>query len=303
MRICTVGQSVGESLRSLVVTIVFVLGPAAIFFSGSSRSVGQSICSTDSSRPTYDVAAIRENRSEESTGEYRTSHGRFTAESITLQALVEYAYGIKDFQIVNAPDWFKRERFDMSAETQNATILRLPYQQRQHELKLMLQTLIEQRFRLTVHCESRRLPIYDLIVSKKRTKLISKDQITATSEQSESKYQPSDSGTIISASDRLIGHGVSLDTLSKELSQKLDRDVQNKTGLAGNFDFTLRFSPVDLSDSALLNDVNEGHALQRDNVAPSLFTALQEQLGLKLVAAKGLIEVLVVDRVEQPSDN
>lgn len=143
--------------------------------------------------------------------------------------------------------------------------------------------MLKQRFSLTTHEETRELPIYNLVLAK-----------------SGAKFQPSDrNGTTIDTGRSRIhvqGSDDTIGLLARELAQSQGRVVVNKTGLAGRYDLTLRWTPDD-APTPLLNGEPD------PNAPPGLFTAIQEQLGLKLESSKGPVPVLVIDHIDHPSEN
>jgi uncharacterized protein (TIGR03435 family) len=216
----------------------------------------------------------------------------FIATNVTLNRLIQYqAYGVTGPQIVGIPPELEKAAFDIQAKFDPSA-----YSQAQMSAKgqytfgytfgqLMFQHLLADRFKLAVHTETRELPVYALVVVKSGPKLQS-----AKDPASES----SSSGT-----GRLKAGGITTEELAKMmtsvLSDELGRVVLDKTGLTGKYDLTLKWTP-DMGPQPMLNG-------EPDTSAPSLFTAIQEQLGLKLESTKGPVPVLVVDHAEMPSEN
>ena len=145
----------------------------------------------------------------------------------------------------------------------------------------MLQTLLQDRFQLRLRRETKELPIYALVVGKNGSKLHEPDDITPN---------------MISGRGRITAHKVSIEEFAKRLGGQLGRTVVDRTGLEGNFAFDLEWTP----DPVQPIGPNPPPAQSSD---PSIFTALQEQLGLKLEVTRGQIEILVVDHAERPSEN
>lgn len=190
--------------------------------------------------------------------------GGMNAYNVPLKFLVTYAYDVRDFQISGGQGWFDSERYDVSAKPESPAS--------QEQLKLMLQSLLADRFKLVLHRETKQLPVYELIVAKGGPKL--KESAEGTS--------PS----LLTDGKSITAAKVTMPMFIRLLSQFLGRSVLDKTGLPGNYDFKLQWTP----------DEAEGDG-------PSIFTATQEQLGLKLESSKGPVEVLVIDRAEKPSEN
>jgi uncharacterized protein (TIGR03435 family) len=152
---------------------------------------------------------------------------------------------------------------------------KLPTMERWKQSQLMLQALLADRFALKVHHETKDLPIYELTVAKGGCKM-------------KQTAPDSSGGNAVYSSGKITAHSVSVESLAVNLSFTVGRVIVNKTGLEGGYDLTLEYAP----DGADASDKR-----------PSIFTALEEQLGLKLVPAKGPVDVIVVDHVERPSEN
>jgi len=200
---------------------------------------------------------------------------RFSAANITLLALMQWAYDMPQKQILNGPSWLSSTRFDIQAESAPLHQAQpLTTEQDTNLKRRMLQTLFADRFHLKLHQETRILPAYDLVLAKGGSKL-----------------QPSHSnGKTIGAGDtHFNAEGLTTPLIAEELSHYAGRIVVDKTNLTGRYDLKLRWSPDD--------------APATDNSAPSFFTALQEQLGLKLEPAKDPIPVLVIDHIDLPTPN
>jgi uncharacterized protein (TIGR03435 family) len=195
--------------------------------------------------------------------------GRFTARNASLKLLMVNAFDIRTFQIVGGAGWMDSDRFDIEAKTPGNISGKQGYE--------MLQTLLADRFQLKIHWETREMPIYTLVVEKNGPKL------NPAKEDGRSMVSGRGRG-------RMDFQKVSLPTLAVNLAGNLDRIVIDKTGLSGEFDFTLEWNP-DLSQP------------DPDQSKPSIFTALTEQLGLRLESTRGAVEVLVIDHAEKPSEN
>ncbi len=190
----------------------------------------------------------------------------FTATNISLRVLVSMAYAVDDKQILG-DDLLGTEQYDVSAKPAGGG--RLTYER----LKPMLVSLLSERFKLVTHRETKTFPGYALVAAKGGPKLHASDASTG-----QSSILPG----------RIIGHAMDMGVLASLLARPLGTPVLNKTGIEGTWDIDLKFAP-------------EGSA---DSSRPSIFTAVQEQLGLKLESQKVLMEMLVVDRCERvPTEN
>jgi len=203
------------------------------------------------------------------------SDDRFSATNITLLALMQWAYDMPERQILDGPAWLGSTRFDIQAKTDGGEQMKHLSSAQIRDLKRqMVQALLADRFGLKLHQETRTLPAYDLVFAKGGSKL----QVTK-----------SNGKNIGMGHAHFSGEGLTTTSIAEGLSQITGRVVVDKTNLSERYDFTLQWSPDD--------------APAADNSAPSLFTAVQEQLGLKLEPAKEPVAVLVVDHVDMPTAN
>lgn len=227
--------------------------------------------------PAFEVATIKPaaTSSDGHTHINYPPNDRFSATNITLLSLMQWAYGMPEKQILNGPAWLASSRFDIQAEADIGDKMKSLTSEQGNELKrLMVQSLLVERFQLKLHSETRILPAYDLVLIKGGSKL-----------------QPSEtSGKSIGVGrTHFTGEGLGMTSIAEELSKITGRVVVDKTGLTGRYDFKLLWSAYD--------------AEATDGDPPTLFTAIQEQLGLKLESAKEPVPVLIIDHVDQPTPN
>jgi uncharacterized protein (TIGR03435 family) len=227
--------------------------------------------------PTFEVATIKP-AAPSPDGHTHINYppdDRFSAINITLLALMQWAYSMPEKQILDGPPWLGSTRFDIQAKADNGDQIKSLSSEQVSELKRrMVQALLADRFHLKLHQETRTLPAYDLVLAKGGSKL-----------------QPSQSNgkSIGTGRTYFNGQGLTITLIAEELSKITGRVVVDKTGLSDRYDFKLQWSADD--------------APVTDNSAPSLFTAIQEQLGLKLEPAKEAAPVLVIDHVDPPTPN
>ena len=220
----------------------------------------------------FEVASIKPTTTQGSFTINFPPGDRFSGKNLTIQNLLRIAYGVKDYQISGGPGWINSAGFDIEARA-DASAGEVP---REQVLK-MIQSLLTDRFLLSLHRETQQFPIYNLVVGKTGIRM-----------------QTADSGA---EPDRtlkmrqLIARKTSMTNLASLLEFDLKRPVRDETGLKGEFAFTLEWA----------QGLGESDAGQSSG--PSLFTAVQEQLGLKLESARGPVEVLVIDHLEKPSEN
>lgn len=267
---------------------------------------------TDTAKLAFDVASVKPNKS----GDMRVSlgiqpGGRFTATNVSLRALIRSAYQLQDFQLVGGPDWIASERFDIIAKAMGDVPSRPPWGQ-PGPMQFMLQTLLEERFKLSMHRERRELPVYELVLARTDGKLGPQLRVSTVDCAAMAAARgrggapppgPPSPGErpcgIRMMGGRLAGGGFPLSQLATTLSQFVQRVVLDRTGLTGSFDFDLTFTPDQLPQGPPPPGAPPLPPI--DPNGPSIFTALQEQLGLKLESTRGPVEVLVIDRVEQPT--
>jgi uncharacterized protein (TIGR03435 family) len=246
------------------------------------RVVGALLLSAGLQAQTFGVASVKPSAPDNSNGstfEYLTGGG-LRVRNGTLHGLIESAYDVRDFQVIGGPNWVTTERFDVSARSQSSESP-APRSDEMRTARLKLRLLLADRFKLVVHHETRELPQYVLRVDKGGPKLASGGDVP-----------PANGRTgIQSDCGHLIGTFASVANLAVYLSRQLRRPVVDATTLAARYNFELSWTP-ELSPCA---DSTES--------APSIFTALQEQLGLKLESIKGPSEVVVIDAAEMPPDN
>jgi bla regulator protein blaR1 len=261
---------------------------------------------TDTAAHVYEVASIKPNKSGDNMVRMMIRPDGLSATGATLDMLIQNAYGVRYFQISGSPSWFKSERYDIEAKMDGSAVEELRKvsdDQREIETRRMLQALLADRFQLKLHSDTKQLPVYALVVAKNGPKL----QAANSGDTYPNGFKGPDGGGgagmmfMEGNGGPVRGQGVPIADLVRLLSQQLGRTVLDKTGLTGKYDFTLQWTP----------DENQGPpdppgvdtAPPPDSSGPSIFTAVQEQLGLKLESQKGPVKILVVDHGEKPSEN
>jgi uncharacterized protein (TIGR03435 family) len=240
----------------------------------------------DAAGPAFEVSVVKHNKSADTGSHSDFRDGRFLASNVTLINVLQYqVYDLPESRILGGPKWFNSERFDIEAKLDSATADRLhalPREQRKQQMKAMFQHLLADRFKLATHWETRTLPVYAMVIAKKGPALLS-------SKEPDGQTGTSESDGLLTVKGETLTQMA--DTLTQELSRELGRPVIDKTGVQGRFDFVLKFTPETEKN------------LPDDGDGPSIFTAIQEQVGLKLESAKAPVTVLVVDHAEMPSEN
>jgi uncharacterized protein (TIGR03435 family) len=215
------------------------------------------------------VASVKPNNAVDARGlsEYAPG-GRFTATAITVASLIRMAYRIQGYQLVGAPNWFATKRYDISAKADESPA---PTQQ------TLLRALLKDQFKLVVHEEAREMPVFALVLARSDGRLGPK--LVKSDSDCAACGARSNSGSF-------SGKAVPISQLAASLGFFAGRFVIDKTGLAGGYNMELTWTPDEAAGGG-----SDG---------PSLFAALQEQLGLKLVPERGPVTVLVVDRAAEP---
>jgi uncharacterized protein (TIGR03435 family) len=228
--------------------------------------------------PAFEVASVKPNRSLGGISSIRPSAGRVSMENVSLQKVLLNAYGIPDERAytISGPDWLTTEHFDIDATFPAGT----PTAQ----VRQMLQTLLAERFLLSLHRETRQLPVYSLAVARNGLKIHAVEDAP---------------GQTSTTPGRMEAKKIAMQKLADLLARQVGLPVIDSTGMKGVFDFTLEWSP-DEAPGMTLTDGNGAAG----TAGPSIFNALQEQLGLKLESGKGPVEILVVDRMQKaPTGN
>ncbi len=265
-----------------------------------------------SASPAFEVASVKANKS----ADWRKSigpapGGRFLATNQTLRELTPFAYGLPQLaatmRIIGGPDWIDSDRFDIVAKTNGTSTLQ--------EMGAMLRTVLRDRFKLAVHNETRELPIYTLVTSgnggnpgpRLRRSEVSEVDCAArrAAIRRREPVPPQQPGTPpVCGSGRTVpgkitAVGWPMEQLVTALAPFAGRVVLDRSGLNGLFDFDLEWTP----DQLPRQPPDDPEPPRIDANGPSLFTALQEQLGLKLESKKGPVDVLIIDRAEKPADD
>ena len=248
------------------------------------------ISQSPASRPAFDsfeVATVKPVESNAKAARYITMQGmhRFIEKDYTLKLLIAAAYSLNPQSISGGPTWIESDHFDIAAVAPGEV-------QPNHEEQMsMLRSLLADRFRLTFHREQKNLSVYSLEVAKNGPKLkASEANSDAPPAVGPARIYPD--RVILPARNATIGDFTTL--MQRAV---LDKPVVDKTGLAGKYDFDLAWAP---DETQFGGDLKPAPA---DTPTPPLFTAIQEQLGLRLVATKGPVEALVIDSAERPSAN
>ncbi len=249
--------------------------------------------------PTFEVASVKPNPARSGIRGHSFPGDRFVAVNVPLRDLIVIAYGepgqlLPDAQLAGGPAWIDSERFDINSKA-SADSPRSVAQKQQ-----MLRRLLADRFKLVVHVERRTLSSYALVLARRDGALGPQLRRAGVDCEALLASQPGRRDQCILyalPSGQLTLRGQTMSALANVLTSLLDRVVVNQTGLAGGFDADALFNVEGLPGMAAPPAGTDGSA----NTAPSLFTAIQEQLGLRLDSTQGPVDVLVIDKVERPT--
>ena len=248
--------------------------------------------------PQFEVASIKPaNRDDHSIDIHFQSGGRFVANGITVKVLIQQAFDIRNVQISGGPSWIESVPFDITARTEVTTISDTTdaslFTDDQRKIQMTtnrqrLQALLADRFQLRFHRETREQPVYALVVVKNGSRM----KVSQNAPQGRDASMRRGRG-------RISGQHMSMALLAEGLTGALGRTVIDKTGLTGTYDINLEWTP----DAVPTPGGTPDTAAPNDASRPSLFTALQEQLGLRVESEKGPVQQFVIDAVGKPSEN
>jgi uncharacterized protein (TIGR03435 family) len=286
---------------------LILIAAACAAFSVPAFLLGPSLGAQAPAATAFEVASVRPNKGGDGRVMLQIQPGgRFNATNVPLRMLLRQAFNVQEFQIVGGPDWVGSDRFDVVAKAPegefNADLMRP-----------MLRSLLAERFKLVAHNETREMPIYALVKARPDGKLgpnlspaavdcaaVMRGRRGGPPPAPPQPGQKMECGFMIGFG-RMNAGGMPMSNLAQSLSPQVGRIVLDRTELPGNYDFELTYSPEGLGSGfpgggpPLLN----GGPPPVDPNMPNLFTALQEQLGLKLDSQRGPVEVVVIDSVSQ----
>ncbi|HXP87207.1 MAG TPA: TIGR03435 family protein [Bryobacteraceae bacterium] len=274
----SLGRVAVTAIALLAITLVGARAPRWIAFAQQQAP-----------RPSFEVASIKPDDSSDPRFFIGFQPGgRFNANA-PLKMLISVAYDVQNHQIAGGPNWLESARFNIEAKPESA--MPPPGPAFQTQMRLMLQSMLEDRFKLALHRETREEQVYDLVVAKGGSKL---KKATETQKKNQQ-------GMGIRRG-QLNGSAAPIVMLANTLSQQLGRPVIDKTGLTATYDFSLTYTP-EPGQGGGFGPPGPDAPPPPDPNGPSIFTALQEQLGLRLESAKGPVDVLVIDHAEKPDAN
>ena len=242
-------------------------------------------------RTAFEVASVKPgDPNERRVSLFIQPGGKLSTTNASLQMLIGFAYDVRDHQISGGPTWLDAAKFNIEAKAPSDARIP-PGPDGAAELRLMLQSLLAERFKLVVHRETREQQVYNLAVDKAGLKMKEATNVGPGQPQ----------GLRMTGRGDVTGTAAPVPLLINFLSQQLGRSVVDKTGLTGKYDFMLKWAPD--PGTAAGPRAGDDAAPPVDASGPSIFTAVQDELGLKLQSAKGPVEILVIDGPEKPDAN
>ena len=234
-------------------------------------------CQTEPVPPAFEVASIKPTQSGAPRGGVRVQAGNITGENVTLKQLMTIAYEVQGHQL-SGPEWIETAGYDVAAVAKNTPS---PAQ-----LRMMLRALLEDRFKLKTHRETKETPVYWLVVAKGGPKLrdVKEEKAFDSTFAGKSPFRPGFEA---------IFSNKNLPEFAERLGRPMDRPVLDKTGIKGRFWFQLEWA----------NERNQTRRVPYLLAGPALLSALQEQLGLNLEEGRATVEFIVIDSTEKPSEN
>lgn len=233
----------------------------------------------------FDVISVKPDKSGSGNMGIRTEDSSFSAENVSIKMLLVNAYGVRDGLIFGIPTWASGTRWDINAKLVDPDPAlkdrHLTHEQGRAEYRAKLLSILSERFHLKAHLETRELPVYDLIVAKDGSKF------------QETQAPENRRGNMSVNNTAMESIGIPMSSLADMLSDQVGRTVVDRTGMKGDYDLKLKWT----SDDQAANASDNGTA----DSSPGITTALQEQLGLKLVSGKGPVSTLVVDSIAMPT--
>ena len=235
-------------------------------------------------KPVFEVATIKPSKPGAPGKGFRMNGRQFTTLNTSVNDLLTFTFGIHIRQIVGGPSWFESEKYDLLATPD------VEGQPNHDQVRGMMQKLLADRFQLKFHREKKELSVYAIVVAKSGPKL--------TKSESDSQLP----GLFFRGLGNLPARNATMGDFAGLLqSAVLDKPVVDQTGLAGRYDFTLKWTPDEFQFAGL--GIKPPAPTDSADAPPDLFTAMQQQLGLKLESTKAPAEVLVIDHIEKPSEN
>jgi uncharacterized protein (TIGR03435 family) len=296
-------MSIHRKIVLVAAALTCVGTPLALGMFGVAQDRTETAQSSVSSLPKFDVASIKPHKDDPS-GNMMVGM-RFTPDGVTisgmpLDVLLREAFGVSEDRVQNAPAWAKSERFDIEAKVDAADVAALG-KLKMEDRGAMLRPLLEDRFGLKYHHETKELQVYTLVVAKGGPKLTESKPLTG-----DARNGPQQMIRMSGEGMSMEGKDGTMDNLAHVIGMQLGATVVDKTGLTGHYDYTLKWVPdqgMPMMWKGPEGGPEPGRGASTSPTGPSLVAALQEQLGLKLETKKEPVDVIVIDQINQPSPN
>ncbi len=294
----------GSSLLVAALVVIAAPGARSQETAAIQGVIASPAAATGINVPEFDVVSVKQDKSGTGVTRLTATLDGYSATNVSAKLLIQVAYGIRQDLISGVPGWADTARFDFDAKVAGADVDNLkklsPAQRGS-----MLQPALADRFKLKVHNETKQLPVFELVLAKGGSKLKEATPGDTYASGIKGTDGKGHAGTMRMGPGEVTGQGVPIAILVNLLATQLHQTVIDKTGLSGTYDLDLTWAPDPGSGPVFKG--SDG-APQRadpppDSTGPSIFTAIQEQLGLKLQSTKGPVETIVVDHIEMPSEN
>lgn len=274
----------------------------ALFLLGCSLAVANA---QSALQPTFEAASIKPDNSGTTNHTVQMpSPGRIHTVNASARNLIEFAYSLRESQLTEGPAWTASRGYVLDAKTDDATAIqlqKLPGPQQRQQLQWMMRSILADRFKLALGHQTKVLPIYALVVAKGGPKLTPTTYKPPDSSWKDYLFPPSPPHVLIHPG-VIDAYAESIESLAGVLAlipDLSDRLIQDQTGIKGSYDFVLHFSPQNVAPGPAGSPTTAA----ADSSAPSIFTALEEQLGLRLESTKGPVDIYTIDHIEEPSPN
>jgi len=285
--------------RNLALRTLLQAALGAAIFLNPLGGLAQTADTGSTSNKSFEAASIKPGDPNTRVAQIQmTPGGRITTKNLPVRNLIMMAYQIRDFQLTGGPDWMRTDRYDIVAKSDDEDAT-------PEQVRGMMQNLLKDRFKLVFHSETKEMPVYNLVIGKNGLKLreTPESELPAPPPGARNAGPAGGRANVRIERGTINGQGMNMELLANQLANQLGRTVINKTGLTKGYDIKLEWTP-DLGPGAIAQrEGGNDSAPTSAESGPTIFTALQEQLGLKLESTKGPVTIYVVDSLQRPSEN
>jgi len=306
------GENLSVTRKLLLVSIAAALIAVPVVSGLARETQAGRLDAPSGPLPSFEVATIKPSHTGDDQRSLMMSPGKFTMSGMPVVELIRFAYDLKsDTQLSGGPGWVNSDKFDIEAKETEAQVQefdKLHGEERVGRIRLLVQSLLAERFNLKVSHDTKELPVYALVVAKGGPKMTAIEDPPPPPPGDAKPGDPHKKNNMSGI--RMNGHGEleGLSTTAELLADVLSRQqelgnrlVLDKTGLTGHYNWKLKWTPAE--NDAAVSAAGSSTASAEDPSAPSLFTALQEQLGLRLDSQKGAVDGIVIDHIDMPTPN